>query len=278
MPRLAILLCCAGLAAALTTLLTLTHKPSTAPATSFRPAQDVGRPLRPAPDTAINVPQTHPPRLDYRTWQSDLRLPAGPVKQTLARLHAQGTPQAHYLTASLLHLCYLRQQNPVENSTQEGTPSGADCQALGKLAPHDWVVSMKEAADAGLASAQVAMALAEPPFRDDENGRRMQWLKMQHDYIDRAAAQCHPTAYIIRANYRFDTENPAAQDPVAYADFYTAELIYRNRFEHAPSLQELLKQEGQRLYPYQLREAQQQALINYHRACIDRTSDTNTRL
>ncbi|WP_333985173.1 hypothetical protein [Ectopseudomonas khazarica] len=236
-----------------------------------------------SPPPAISHPtqaqpeSTHPPqhprtainqkKLDYADWRSELRFIQGPVKETLAELDAKASPEGDYMAANLLHMCYLRQQNPPSDAATEGYPPRSECLELGVLSQENWVERMKAAADAGLAAAQVTMAIAEnpnPPLSPDEPDP---WLDMQRDYIDKAASQCHPGAYVIRANYRFDPDNPQLQNQAAYTDFYTAELIYRQRFEGAPSLEKLLEQERQKLYQHQILEAENQALINYHKAC-----------
>lgn len=269
----------AGLTIVLNVLLSPTRQESS-PSNSASPTQRTASEQSPptTPDSAKDQPEnTQPPeqpkttmqqkKLDYASWQSALKLTQGPVLETLAKLDANPSPQSDYMAASLLHMCYLRQQNPPMDSALEGYPPRDECLELGTLSQVSWVERMKSAADAGLAAAQVAMAFAENPNPLLSPSAPNPWLEMQRDYIDRATAQCHPGAYIIRANYRFDPDNPQLQNQEAYTDFYTAELIYRHRFEGAPSLEKLLEQERIKLHQHQILEAETQALINYHKTC-----------
>lgn len=209
-------------------------------------------------------------RIDYAKWQASLQPPQGALSEVLSRLNASPTPLNNYLAANLLRECELRVQGSlaIREGYEERDSRLDECEALGDIASAAWIERMKAAADAGFAPAQVAMASIEDPHpsRVDE-GKPSPWLDMQIDYIEKAMSQCDANAFIIHGNFRFDADNTGIQNQAAYADFLTAELIYRHKFEGAPSISGLLVQEREKLHNHQVLEAEAQALANFHKVC-----------
>ncbi|MCY1486742.1 hypothetical protein D9M68_203920 [compost metagenome] len=231
-----------------------------------------------ADDSApVSVTKTpgHLARLDYAAWQASLRPPSGPLNTVLQRLRAEPGLRSDFFIASLLHDCHLRKQGELAALEEGGNDEASldarmsECKQLGEVAPAVWFEHMRAAADAGFAPAQTAMAVMQNPFIDMSDKRAVDdWGAIQRAYIQKAMGQCSPDAFIIHGNLSFNPDDPLAPNPSAYADFRTAELIYRSRFEGAPTVEELLQQERSRLHAYQTREAEDQALVNFHKACV----------
>lgn len=211
-------------------------------------------------------------KIDYARSQPPLILPKGTVREMLATLDAETSPESDYMAARLIHDCLIRRQSPPSDPALGRDSFRDECEELGPLSPSSWVGRMKAAADAGMARAQVGMVFAENPNPPLAPGDPDPWFDMQRDYVDRAAAQCYPGAYFIRGNFHFKPDDPRAPSQPAYMDFYTLELILRHRFDGVPAqrleaLAALVQEEREKLYHYQIVEAENQALINYHEAC-----------